>query len=244
MHVKQALLALLLCPLLVFAKAPQEDLQEIRFLAFNCSSHLLLHYNPALATTNPEHAEKYRVDLQRLDLLIKQTPSPELQAEGARLKSLIDTLEQHRGDEAHLYPIWINPILEAQARLDVLAQQLAPASEHNLTPLQTLDRLALNSQRLLLFYQTRAFGSLAVYIDDLKNGAPESLDQVIQRDLSTLQTMLPQQTKELAKLERNYNYIRRHLLQQSGEFVPGSVAYYMEQIGLQSQRLAEQLRQS
>ncbi|WP_043310446.1 hypothetical protein [Pseudomonas sp. ML96] len=244
MHLKQALLTLLLCPFLAFAKAPQEDIQNIRFLAFNSSSHLLLHYNPVTSSANPEHAEKYRADMQQLNMLLQQTPSPELQAEGARLQSLIETLEQHRGDEAHLYPIWINPILESQARLDSLAQQLDPESDHDSSPLQTLDRLMLNSQRLLLYYQTRAFGSLAVYIDDLKQGAPETLDQAIRQDLATLQQMLPQQATELSKLERSYNYIRRHLLQQTGEFVPGSVAYYLEQIGLQSQQIAEQLRQS
>lgn len=243
MHLKQALFALLFCPLLTYAQDARENLQSIRYLAFSTSSHLLLHYNRS-STADPQHAEKYRADLQQLDQMLQQTPSLKLQAEGARFQSLISTLEQHRDDEVQLYPIWINPILESQARLDGLAQQLYQASTPQAAAAQALDRLTLNTQRLLLYYQTRAFGSLAVYVDDLKRGAPESLDQAIRQDFAALRGALPEQTQALSKLERNYHYIRRHLLQQQGEFVPDSAAYYLEQISSGSQQLAELIRPS
>ena len=244
MHLRLSLLALLFCPMLSFAQNARDDLQSIRYLAFSASSHLLLHYNSNTGTSDPQHAEKYRADLQQLDALLKQTQSLELQAEGSRFQSLIDTLEQHRDEAVQLYPIWINPILESQARLDALADTMAADTTQVRPAVQALQRLSLNTQRLLLYYQTRAFGSLAVYIDDLKQGAPDNLDNAIRRDLSALQDALPEQSQALNKLTRNYHYIRGHLLQREGEFVPGSVAFYLAQIGAQSQQLAQQIESS
>ncbi len=241
MHLKQALLALLLYPLLTCAQAAEGNLLSIRYLAFNSANYLLLHYNTSNGSADPQYAEKYRADLQRLNHHLTQVPSPELRAEGQRFQSLIHDLEQQR-DQPDLYPIWINPILESQAKIETLAQQLAHSGEDpGAIPLQ-LERLTLNSQRLLLFYQTRAFGSLAVYIDALKQGAPQTLDQAIQQDFTALRSSLPQQTEELNKLERKYNFIRRKVLQQQGEFVPDSVAYYLEQISVESQQIAESIK--
>lgn len=240
MPLKQVLLALLFMPLLACAQPSQESLLSIRYLAFNTVSHLLLHYNISSGSDDPQHAEKYRADLQRLDFSTTQALSPELHAEVRRFQSLIHDLEQQR-DQPDLYPIWINPILESQAKIDALAQQLAQNSEGDSAVRMQLEQLTLNSQRLLLFYQTRAFGSLAVYIDDIKQGAPQTLDQAIQQDFTALRSSLPQQAKELAKLERKYNFIRRQVLQQQGEFVPDSVAYYLEQIGAESQLIAQRI---
>ncbi|MBB2493551.1 hypothetical protein [Aquipseudomonas ullengensis] len=241
MHPRQALLALLLCPLLAFAQGPAENLQSIRYLAFSTTSHLLLHYNATIGTADPRYAEKYRDDLQQLSAQLQQIPSPELQKAGEDLKARITDLERQTGDDVDLYPIWINPILEAQASLDAMAQKLYQASPPTDTATQRLDSLTLNTQRLLLFYQTRAFGSLAVYIDELKQGAPENLDQAIEQDFATLHGSMPGEAQELAKLQRNYHYIRRHLLQQQGEFVPDSVAFYLEQISSGSQEIASRI---
>ncbi len=241
MPLKQALLALLLFPLLALAQDSEENLLSIRYLAFNSANYLLLHYNISNGTGDPKYAEKYRADLQRLNDSITQIPSPELRAEGQRLQALVHELEQQR-DQPDLYPIWINPILESQAKIEAMAQRLTQNDAGANTSRLQLERLTLNSQRLLLFYQTRAFGSLAVYIDDIKQGAPQTLDQAIQQDFTALRNSLPQQAKELAKLERKYNFIRRQVLQQQGEFVPDSVAYYLEQIGAESQLIAERIR--
>lgn len=241
MHPKQALLALLLCPLLAFAQAPAENLQSIRYLAFSTASHLLLHYNASIGTADPRYAEKYRADLQQLHARLRQIPSPALQQAGEQLQARIAELERQGGKEAERYPIWINPILEAQASLDSVAQTLYRQSPPTDTTTLKLDSLTLNTQRLLLYYQTRAFGSLAVYIDELEQGAPENLDQAIEQDFAALHDALPAQAPELAKLQRNYHYIRRHVLQQAGEFVPDSVAFYLEQIGSGSRRIASQI---
>lgn len=243
MHLKQAWIALFFCPLVAFAQDQRENLLAIRYLAFDASSHLLLNFNTSNGSADPLYADKYRADLQLMNDLLSQTPSPELRAEGQRFQGLILTLEQQREHE-HLYPIWINPILESQARIDSLAQHLSPTGEDPDGARQQLERLTLNSQRLLLYYQTRAFGSLAVYIDAIKKGAPQSLDQAIQRDFAALRATLPKQVDELAKLERKYNFIRRQVLQMQGEFVPDSVAYYLEKIGTGSQRIAERIRSS
>jgi hypothetical protein len=244
MQLKQVLLALLFCPILACAQDAQENLLKIRYLAFSATSHLLLYYNTSTGRGDPQHAEKYRADLQRLQEHLHQVPSPALQTDGRRFQALIDDLELKRDDQKALYPIWINPILESQAKLDKLAQQLSQTAEAESAALQQLQGLTLNSQRLLLFYQTRVFGSLAVYVDAIKQGAPNTLDQAILQDFAALHSSLPEHAKELAKLERAYNYIRHHLLQQEGEFVPESVAYYMEQIGSKSQQIAERIRPS
>lgn len=241
MHPKQALLVLLFCPLLGFAQDPADNLQSIRNLAFSTASHLLLHYNTTVGTADPRHAEQYRADLQQLSTSLRQIPSPALREAGEQLQSRIAELEHQSGSEAERYPIWINPILEAQARLDNVAQALYQQHQPSDLPTRKLDSLTLNTQRLLLYYQTRAFGALAVYINELKQGAPENLDRAIEQDFADLHTALPAHAQELARLQRTYHYIRRHVLQQAGEFVPESVAFYLEQVGAGSQKIADQL---
>lgn len=243
MQLKQVLLALLFYPLLVCAQDTEENLLSVRYLAFNATNYLLLYYNTGNGPADPQYAEKYRTELQRLNLCLTQVSSPELRAEGQHFQALIHALEQQR-DRPDLYPIWINPVLESQAKIEAMAQPLGQSADSASPARRLLNRLTLNSQRLLLFYQTRAFGSLATYIDDLDQGSPQLLDQAILQDFSALRSHLPQQAQELAKLERKYNFIRRQVLQQQGEFTPGSVAHYLEQIGAQSQLLAQQIEPS
>lgn len=241
MHLKHALCALLLCPLLAIAQT-RDDLQTIRYLAFSTSSHLLLYFNANAGTPDIRHADKYHAELQQLNALLAQSASAELQEAGTHFQARIAELEKQRDAAPQLYPIWINPVLEAQARLDGLTQKLTNDSNAEDVSTQQLERLTLNVQRLLLYYQTRSFGSLAVYIDELKQDAPQSLDSAIRQDLSALRSSLPGHSQVISGLERKYNYVRGHLLQQDSKLVPGSAAYYLERISAESRKLLYPLR--
>jgi hypothetical protein len=217
MHLRTTLFALLFVSTLAQAQDSYENLQSIRYLAFSAASHLLLHYNPVTGAADPQHGEKYRSELQQMSTTLASIPSTELQEDSKRLRELVSDLEQRPSSDAPLYPIWINSILESQAKLDGQLQTAGQTLTAPNAAIAELDNLNLSIQRLLLYYQTRAFGSLAVYIDELKDGAPNNLDQSILQSFEKLKMALPDSTKKLAKMKRKYDYIRSHLLQQEAQ---------------------------
>src|SRR3990167_8316489 len=112
------LFVLLLLPHLAFASPNAERLQAIRSQAFSTCSNLLVHYNPNQNDSDPRHAERYRQALHQLQQLVTLEQDPLLIQAASDMRQRIGELERQSASDAQLYPTWINPLLEAQARLD------------------------------------------------------------------------------------------------------------------------------
>lgn len=235
-----SLTPLLLLPFFALAEPSAENLQTMRYLAFSAGSHLLLYYNPNQIDSDPRFAERYHHDLQRLQQLVVMAGDPALEQISDQLAREVAELESQPKSDAQLRPLWINPILQTHATLDQMAQKrYTPLSSKGGARL-TIDRLSLDVQRLLLLYQTRTFSSLGVYIDEIKEGAPETLDQRITEGFSELARTQSQSVGEIAKLRRMYEFVRPRLLRLELGAVPGGAAYYLAQIGDGLTLLSEQ----
>lgn len=224
------LFALLLLPNLAFANLNAERLQSIRSQAFSVCSNLLVHYNPNQNNSDPRHAERYHQALQQLQQLATLEQDPLLIQATSEMRQRIAELEQQPASDAALYPTWINPLLEAQARLDQQAATRYAASAPRGPGRQLLHRLTLDIERLQLLYQTRTFGSLAVYVLEVDENTFAQLDRQILQGFATLEQDWPQQATELSKLKRKYEFIRPRLLGHELGWVPGSAAYYLGQV--------------
>ncbi|AYC32345.1 hypothetical protein D3880_08120 [Pseudomonas cavernae] len=224
------LLLLLLSANLASASLPGARLQAIRSEAFSVCSNLLVYYNPNQDGSDPKHAERYRQDLQQLQQLLTEEQDPVLSTAAADMGRQIAELERQPASEAQLYPNWINPLLEAQTRLDQQAAKRYAAALPGEAQQLDLHRLSLNVERLLLLYETRTFGSLAVYVVSVDDNTFPQLDQQILQGFNELQRQWPQQVNELAKLKRKYDFIRPRLLQHDLDWVPSSAAYYLGQV--------------
>jgi hypothetical protein len=221
---------LLLLPNLASANLDGERLQTIRSQAFSVCSNLLVHYNPHQDDSDPRHAERYRQALQQLQQLVELEQDPLLSQAASDMYQRISDLERQPASDSALYPNWINPLLEAQARLDQqAAKRYAAAAPHEQLR-QVLHRLSLYIERLQLLYQTRTFGSLAVYVLEVHDNTFAQLDRQILQGFATLEHDWPQQAAKLSKLKRKYNFIRPRLLKHDQGWVPGSAAYYLGQV--------------
>ncbi|MDT4857416.1 hypothetical protein ACFW0H_21820 [Pseudomonas sp. CR3202] len=115
--------------------------------------------------------------------------------------------------------------------MDRLAEVRYTQVLHSVEPRPTIDRLSLDVQRILLYYQTSSFGALAIYLDDFKDGSPLTLDQSILNGFSELARTQPQLTDELTKLRRKYEFVRPNVLRKDLPAVPGGAAFYLSQVG-------------
>lgn len=221
---------LLLLPNLAFASPNAERLQDIRSQAFNTCSNLLVHYNPNQDNSDPRHAERYRQALQQLQRLVTLEKDPLLITFANDMRERVEALERLPTSNSELYPTFINPLLEAQARLDQQAS-VRYASTAPIEPRRrALHQLALDVERLQLLYQTRTFGSLAVYVMTTDDTTFDQLDQHILQGFKALSQSLPQHAAELNKLIRKYDYIRPRLLKHELIWVPEIAAYYLGQV--------------
>lgn len=224
------LFVLLLLPNLALASLNAERLQAIRSLGFSVCSNLLVHYNPNQGDSEPRYAERYHQALQQLQQLVTLEQDPLLIQAASEMRQHINELERQPASDAALYPARINPLLEAQARLDQQAAKryasVAPSEPNR----QLLHHLTLNIERLQLLYQTRTFGSLAIYAVEVDDNTFPQLDQQILQGFAAIEHDRPQQAVELSKLKRKYEFIRPRLLKHELGWVPGSAAYYLGQV--------------
>lgn len=221
---------MLLLPGLASASLDAERLQTIRSQAFSTCSNLLVHYNPNQNDSDPRHAERYRQALHQLQQLVTLEQDPLLIQAASDMRQRIGELERQPASDAQLYPTWINPLLEAQARLDRQAGKRYAAIAPSEPSREVLHRLSLDIERLQLLYQTRTFGSLAVYVLEMDDNTFAQLDQQILQGFAALEHDWPQQAAELSKLKRKYDFIRPRLLSHELDWVPGGAAYYVGQV--------------
>lgn len=219
-----------------------ERLQEIRHLAFSAASNLLVFYSPKQDGGDPRYLERYQQDLRQLKELVALEQDDALSTAVRNMEQRIAELQRQPASSAQLFPTWINPLLEEQARLD---QQLADryAAVQPAQPIRLeLHRLNLNVQRLQLLYQTRVFGTLSVYLMPVDEGTFADLDRQILQGFAESERLEPVQGPELGKLKGKYEFIRPRLLQHDQKWVPGSAAYYLGQVGDGLARLSEAQR--
>lgn len=220
----------LLLPGLASASLDAERLHSIRSQAFSVCSNLLVHYNPNQNDSDPRHAEHYRQALHQLQQLVTQEQDPLLIQAASDMHQRVGELERQPASNAQLHPTWINPLLEAQARLDRQAATRYAAIAPGEPRREALHRLSLDIERLQLLYQTRTFGSLAVYVMAMDDNTFVQLDQQILEGFAALEQDWPQQATELSKLKRKYDFIRPRLLRHELGWVPGGAAYYLGQV--------------
>lgn len=224
---------------LALASPSAERLQAIRHQAFSASSNLLVYYNPNQEGRDPGYLERYRQDLRKLAELVALEQDSALSDAMRSMEQRIAGLQRQPASDAQLLPIWINPVLEAQARLDQeVANHYAAAQPTDPVRLE-LHRLNLNVQRLQLLYQTRIFSSIAVYVMPVDERTFADLDQQILQGFAEIERLGSVQVSELGKLRQKYDFIRPRLLQHGQKWVPGSAAYYLGQVGDGLARLSE-----
>lgn len=227
MWIRLCLALALMAPGMAGAQLPGDQLHAARIQAFSLCSHLLAYYNPNQDGIDLRYADAYRQGLQQLQRQVRQ--DPELTGIVEDMAGAIRALEAVPAEQPELYPEWLTLVLMAQAQFD---QQLAEREAGSPTvapPVASVQALRLDIERLLLLYQSRAFGLLGMYVLVVDENTVAQLDARILGGFAGLQAQGAAPDSELAKLQGYYSFIRPHLLEQQRGWVPGSAAYYLQQ---------------
>lgn len=212
------------------ASMTEEKLQDIRLAGFSVCSNLLVFYNPTQTETDARYSEEYLRMLAKLEILTKETGDPVMQSAVRDIKNRATELTKYSHSESELYPNTLNPLLEAHARLDKEASSKLDELKSSDKRTQTLHSLQLNIEKLLLIYETRTFGSLAVYFMPMDDNTFYNLDSAILSDLNALSNQWPEHSDQISKIHTKYEYIRPRLLQHDKGWIPAGAAYYMSKI--------------
>jgi len=201
------------------------QLHMIRSAAFTVCSNLLLYHSSAGYGGDVRNLEAYRAGMAWLG----GQGDAELVEPLRQMDEQIALLERNHDADRLLKPRWVIPLLQAHAQFDGrLAERYA---ELEVSPeLLLLHEQSLDASRMLLMYQTRAFGSLAVYFMAVDEDTPQLLDARFMARFQQLTARLPGQAQALAELERRYQFIRSRLLADSGNWLVAGAEYYLGRI--------------
>jgi hypothetical protein len=231
---------LLILPCLALSPAHADDqltanqLHAIRSTAFTVCSNVLLYHSSDGYGGDVRNLEAYQVGMAWLGEQIE----PELVEPLRQMSEQIALLERNPSASRLLKPRWVTPLLQAQAQLDGrLAERYAQLDISS--ELRLLHEQSLDASRMLLLYQTRAFGSLAVYFMEVDDDISRRLDARFVERSQQLMTLMPGQAQDLTELGRHYQFIRSRLLVDSGNWLAAGVGFYLGRIVESLDRMAE-----
>ena len=210
-----------------FAAAPS-PLQQARLYSYNIASTLLMYYNPRFDNRDPRVQAEYRGDLSLLQGWVLAYPDPVAVDLVNQIASQVSELEKQSDEVAHMRPVWLNRILELQARLD---QHLEQANRTNSKGLeQQLETLEIHLAMQNLGYQVTTFGSVAFYPLGGRADMMEELDRLISQELEGLNqhqsTLNIRAADALDKVQSRYRFIRPRLVGHRDDWVPNLVDRY------------------
>mgnify|MGYP001288020281 CR=1 FL=1 len=223
--------ALLVCLLLAgqAQAAATPGRQQARLYAYNIASTLLMYYNPRYDNRDQKVQAQYRGDLTMLQDWLQNNPDPEASKMVAEMASQIRELEKQTDEVAHLRPVWLNRILELQARLD---EHLDAADKGKSGFEQQLAQLEIHLAMQNLGYQVTTFGSVAFYPLGGRADMMEELDRLISAELEALNahasTLSIRAADALDKVQSRYRFIRPRLVGHRDDWVPNLVARYCQ----------------
>ncbi|MCL6691311.1 hypothetical protein M8R19_21670 [Pseudomonas sp. R3.Fl] len=207
-------------------RALANELHTIRSLAFTTCSNLLLYHSSGGYGGDSRNLDAYRAGMARLSELVARSGDVELQEPVRQMREQVGMLERNENANRLLKPRWVIPALQAQALLDArLADRYAALSVP--PAMRMLHEQSLDISRILLMYQIRAFGSLAVYFMEVDEDTPKRLDLRVIDHFGQLMMQLPDKERELDELQRHYLFIRPRLLGRDAGSVPAGVEYYL-----------------
>lgn len=198
----------------------------IHSAAFKVCSNLVLYYSSGGYGGAIRNLEAYRAGMAWLREQGERSGDSALQAPLRQMNEQIAMLERNGDIDRLLKPRWVIQTLQAQAQLgNHLAERYAGLDGS--PGLLLLHEQSLDVNRILLMYQIRAFGSLAIYFMEVGEGTPQHLDARVIERFRQLATRLPERAQEFGELERRYRYIRPRPLDGNGNQLAAGAEYYL-----------------
>lgn len=230
-----AALFLLLCSHLHAQNSAQEiqSIQEMRSLAYLATANLMVFYNLDATPFETENMDSYQQSLKKLQQLASKHNYSLIDTELKKIEGLSAQLEALPRTPEHVrnvytpYQLLLNPIFEAQQRIDQYLEQryTALVNSNSNDWWQVLNALSLDHSRIMQQYSMLTFTGLA-YLN-AQDPTLSIIDERIRKQFETLKTLHPEQHTELEKLSIKYNFIRQKLVGQPRPWIPGRALFYL-----------------
>lgn len=230
-----AAFTLLLCSHLHAQSQPQETqrVQEMRSLAYLAIANLMVVYNLDATPFEAENIDSYQQSFKQLQQLATTQNYSLVVAELEKIEGLSAQLEALPRDPEHIrnvympYQLLLNPIFEAQQRIDQDLEQryqtLAGTNGNDWQ--QGLNALSLDHSRIMQQYAMLTFTGLA-YLNT-QDPTLSLIDSRIQEQFERLKNQHPEHKSELEKLSINYNFIRKKMVGQPKPWIPARALFYL-----------------
>ncbi|MDF3842951.1 hypothetical protein P3W55_14665 [Pseudomonas citronellolis] len=201
------------------------EVQQIRSLSYSVVVNALLYYNQ---NGSPYEQDNARVGKQSLERLLELTgrdfPGPvhscaeQLAQAVQELRHLPQSAAEVRSVSVPYSP-WLPHVVELQARLDGLLSQ-RPDTANQASSMRAVSH---DIERLLLSYEIASFANLGADIWILDDRTMAQLDASIVERLTGLSSQYP----DLVSVQRDYQFVRRDLLNPTGHWTPTGVNRYL-----------------
>lgn len=215
------------------AALDRQELQEMRSLATMATVNVLLYYNLNGIPYEAENAEAFTRNLNQLREL-------SVQAGEVAITEQIRQLDNAVADLKHLpqsppgvrsvwpaYTRWLPGVIEAHFRLDKSLTERYNATPEVAQIQSGLHGLSHDIGRMLLSYQMASFPNFGgdIWIPDKQ--ALSVMDAEIGRGFAQLAEHDHTLAQRLNAPLRSYRFVRGHLLDPTGNWVPDAVSRYL-----------------
>lgn len=232
----------LLCLWLSTAQAGHESihyLHQLRSLGFSVCASVLVQFNDYEEVSDPRRPEAYHANLGKMQQLAQRLQAtPELKLiEAMRLQ--IAELEAMPRGGTNRYGHGLQALLKLQMQLEqALAARYTEQAADAPAATRTLHALSLDTGRILLLYQIRAFILLPKHELDISEDTNSRIDQRIVNGFRQLDTV-PAMQPRIALIHRRYQFVRDKLLNFQQKWAPSGVALYLDRNIRDLDQLAE-----
>ncbi|KQK61061.1 hypothetical protein AOX61_10265 [Pseudomonas aeruginosa] len=233
----------LLCLWLSTAQAGQESLQylhQLRSLGFSVCANVLVQFNDYEEVSDPRRPEAYHANLDKMQQLAKRLQATaELKLIDA-MQLQIAELEAMPRTGTNRYGHGLQALLKLQMQLEqALAARYTEQAVDTPAATRTLHALSLDTGRMLLLYQIRAFILLPKHELDISEDTQSRIDQRIISGFQQLD-IAPAMQPRIAPIHRRYQFVRDKLLDFQQKRAPSGVALYLDRNIRDLDQLAEQ----
>ncbi|WP_028627143.1 hypothetical protein [Metapseudomonas resinovorans] len=206
-----------------------EQLHQLRTRSLLLCANALVQFNEYEERGDTLRPEAYRADLAEMKQISASSKLPSELALVSEMEQQIAELEGLPRQGTNRYGHGLAKLLDLQQQLEQLASkryQSMEGSEPNQR--RALRTISLDTGRMLLLYQSRAFVLLPKHGLDISEETNQQLDGHISVGLQNLIQMNASLATRLVPVERRYQFVRGKLMNFQQNWAPSGVALYLE----------------
>lgn len=204
------------------------ELMQLRLQGYQLVTQLLQSHNPnvernRLTKSLPFEAGAYQEWKSALSGLNDTRIDPELEI----LSRVMKKLDGLTNDQVPMLPTLLNPLLQAQFRIDEYLQEEISRFDRGQNEIGLINRQLIDIARFGLYYQTRIFSGLMVFSGEADGELLVGLDADIRHQFSQLSSVRLVESAQLERSQTHYEFVSHSILESRSGWIPDGAMYYL-----------------